>query len=507
MKDSQNKNIRWGIILSYISLLVSLAGTLFVTNKILNLVGDYNYGLYSFVLSITSWLTVISSSLISSYLRYTSIEAINNDYDVSRTNSVYLKMLSILGMIVLVIGIGTITILYCFGINFGKYSWNDSKIIYLLFIISLINIAITLPITVFTQFINYKKEFIYEKLLSIFTITLQFAGHLLIAIYTQNIILFALYSIFSTLLTLICNFYFCRKHLNIRFQKVSFKKNKKLVKSIMMFSSVLVLNSIVDQINSQIDKTLLGFFSIPENITIYQIGMQFSIYLSAVIVAVSGVFAPQIHDLCAKKDFSSTKNLFLKVSRIQAIVVCFVAFGFVACGYDFTLWWLGSNRINVYWVGSVLMVLNIMPLSIKLAIEIQRAIYKHKFRSFLYLVVAILNVILSIVCLVVMPSEQAIWACLIGTIISSVICQWIAMNIYNKKVIKLPMEKHWFQLLKQILFGVICTLVVIAVRKLCLATVENNLIKCIIEGLIYVVIYGIFLLIFDKKFIISFLRH
>ena len=54
LKD--NKNIKFGVILSYVGMAVSIVGTLLVSNRVLNYIGDYNYGLYSFVNSITTWL-------------------------------------------------------------------------------------------------------------------------------------------------------------------------------------------------------------------------------------------------------------------------------------------------------------------------------------------------------------------------------------------------------------------------------------------------------------------
>lgn len=502
----ENRNIRWGVILSYVSFGISLIGTFLITNRVLNLIGDYNYGLYSFVNSITTWLTVVSSALIASYIRFTSLEAIENNGDVSRTNTLYLKMLLILGCFVLFFGLGTIGVLYGLHINFGKYEWEDSKLIYLLFVFSILNIAITLPVTIFTQFINYKKEFIYERLLLIFTTIATFTGHFLIAFFTKNILLISVYSIVLTIINFLINFVFCKKRLGISFEKTYFNENKTLIRAIVLFSSVLVINSIVDQINSQVDKTLLGIFSTPENVTIYQMGMQFGVYLTTLTVAVSSVYVPQIYDLYANNRLEEVNRLFLRVSRVQAIVVTFVAFGFVACGYDFILWWLGKNRIYAYYCGVVLMLMKIMPLSVKLSIEIQRAANKHKFRSLLYVTVAVLNVLLSILLLVLLPENQAIFACLIGTVVSGILCHWIAMNIYNKKVMKLPIEKHLFQVIKQIAFGVASAGVIILIFKYCFNSMESVLLRFLIEGISYVFVYVVLLLVFDRRFIFSFIK-
>lgn len=503
---TENQNKRGGVILSYISLIISIIGSLFITNRVLNYIGDYNYGLYSFVNSIVAWLNVLSSSLIASYLRFTAIESKENDGNIGRTNSLYFKMLLTLGSGILGVGIFILCMLYFGHVTFAKYSWDDCQLIYLLGLLAVINVSITLPSTIFTQYIHYKKQFIFEKTVSIIVTILSFLFHFVIAYFTRNIIFIALYSVVSTIFVLLVQFTFCKKKLAIQFGHAPIRENSLLLRSIFLFSSIMLLNSIVDQINSHVDKTLLGIYSIPENITIYQMGQMFNGYLATLVVAVSSVFVPQIHDLCAKNDKKNVDAVFLRVSRLQGIIVVFVAFGFVACGYDFILWWLGETRIYAYYVGAVLMILSIMPQSVKLALEIQKAQNKHKFRSFLYFGIALINVALSILFLNIFPSKYSVFACLLGTVIASLICQVVAMNIYNKFVMKLPMEKHWLQLGKQILFGILSVGLAYSCKFFLLSAIPSLLFKFILEGTVYVLAYGILLMMFDRKFIFGVIR-
>ena len=503
---SEKKNTKYGIMLSYGALVVSLIGTLFISNRVLNLIGDYNYGLYSFVNSITSWLTIVSSSLTASFLRYSSIEARDHNGEISRTNTIYLKLLSYLGMVILVVGGIVLLTLYKSRVSFGKYSWDDSKLIYLLFAFSIINIAITMPITIYHLYINYNRRFVYQKVLAIAITIFEFIGHFVIAYFTRSILFISAFSIFVTLLQFFCNYIYAKKNLDIKFCQVSLIENKTLVTSIAVFAGIMLLNSVVDQINSQVDKTLLGVFAKPEYVTLYQLGMQFTTYLSIFAVAISSVFAPKINELCVNNKKSEIDSLFIKVSKMQAIVVTFIAFGFIACGKEFVIWWIGESRIIVYYIGVILMVLNIMPLSVKVTIDIQRALNMHKFRSFLYFVVAIANVILSIMMLAIMPDEQAVFACLIGTVISNVICQWIAMNIYNAKKIKLPIKRHLLTLGKQMLFGFISVFGALGIKHSVLNNLNEPLLKFIAEGAVYVVIYGTLLFIFERKFIMDFIK-
>ena len=506
MKLTESKNIKLGIILSYCGLIVSILGSLFISNRVLNYIGDYNYGLYSFVNSITSWITVVSSALTASFLRFTSIEAKDNDGNVARTNTLYLKLLSFLGAAILLLGLIIIGYLYICGIHLGSYSWEDSKLMYLLFAFSVINIAITMPTNVWSLYISYRKQFVFQKTISIIITLLNFAGHFFIAYFTRNILLISVYSILITIITFLFNYCFSKKELGIDFQPIKISENGRLVKSIIFFSSILLFNSIVDQINSDVDKTLLGIFSVPQDITLYQMGQYFPYYVGTMAVAISGVFAPSINSMVVNEKREEVNSLFFNVSRLQAIVVCCITFGFISCGKDFVIWWLGEQRITSYYIASILMLLNIMPLSVKTSIDIQRAMNKHKFRSGMFFFVALLNVLISIALLKVMPKKYAVYACVLGTVMASVLTQWIAMNIYNCKVIKLPMKAFLKRLIMCILYGVVGYAVVYFERTLILSSVESTLIKFIIEGLTFIAVYGVFILIFERKFLVKYLK-
>ena len=500
------KNIRLGVILSYVSLFISLLGSLFVSNRVLILIGDYNYGLYSFVNSITSWLTVLSGALVASYIYFISKEARGSGENGPKTNGVFIRIYFFLCLFIGLVFGSCFLLLYLFKVPFFSYSISDSRTLYLLFIFSTLNIAITFPFSLFSQFINYKQRFIFEKTVSILFLIFQYVAHFLIAYFTKNVLLISIYSIISTIAIFIINYYYCKKRTDFKIGRVNLIENKMLLKSIVAFSSILIINSIVDQINNNFDKTLLGFLSSPISVTKYQMGQFFQTYLAALVTAISTMFVPRIHNLVAKNDKEGVDSLFIRISKLQAITVCFIVFGYLSCGRPFTMWWIGEERIQSFYVGATLMILSIMPLSVKLSVDIQRAMNKHKFRSFLFVAVTIVNVGLSILFLLIFDKQYAIYACLLGTVISNIICQWIAMNIYNSYAIKLPMKKHFMNLTCYVLLGAICFSIILLFDIFKVMPIQNNLYKFLIYGFIYSIMYIAVAFVFDRRFLFSFFK-
>lgn len=498
---SESNNIKFGAMLSYIGMGVSVLGALFISNKVLNAIGDYNYGLYSFVNSITTWLTVISSALTASYLRYAFLDANENNGDVGKTNSIYYKMLLMIGIVVFILGFSVLGILLYSRKCIGNYSWEDSKLMYAMFALSLINISLTMPTSIYSLYVNYKKQFVFARVLTIIVTITNFVGQFVIAYFIRNIIAITAFAIIITLITYFCNKLFCQRILKISFAKVALKDNKTLVRSILTFSGILLFNSIVDQINSNVDKTLLGIFSVPEDVTVYQMAQQLTVYLTTMSVSISGVFAPTIHELVVKDDAEKINQLYLKISKMQSIIICGVAFGFLACGKNFIVWWIGEERVMSYYVAAVLMLLNMGPLTLNSSIEIQRAKNKHLFRAIVYFALAITNVVLSVIFLNIFDPQYAVFACITGTVITTICSHWILMNIYNKYIIGLPIGKYLLTLLQYIVIGMLGYFAVLGCDKLFVYQIKSIILKFVIQGFVFVAVYVIFMALTNKTII------
>ncbi|MGN1190978.1 MAG: lipopolysaccharide biosynthesis protein [Candidatus Ornithospirochaeta sp.] len=478
---------------------ISIIGTLFVSNRVLFLIGDYNYGLWSFVCSITSWLTVVSSALTSSYLRFATKEAVDNKGDTSKTNGVFFSMLLILGSVIFVMGTIIVLLLQLNKVSFASYSWKDSQLLYILFFISIINISVSMPTCIYSLILNYNRKFVFIKLTSVFVSVATFVVNYLIARFTGSIIVLSINTVVSTLALFIIEYVYVRKTMKCKLHFVNLKKNKVIVSSIIAFSSILLLNSIVDQINTSVDKTLLGIMSVPENVTIYQFGQQFCTYLLTMSLAVSGVFSPSFHKLVAEEKRDEVNGLYMKVSGVQTIILCLVAFGFLSCGKDFVIMWLGKEREEVYKVAVVLMMIDLCPLTMNSSIEIQRAADKHKFRAFVYFLVAIVNLVLSIIFVKMFPAEYAIEACLLGSVIARILSHWLLMNIYNSRVMKLPVKAYMLFLFKYMVVGSVSFLITELLKRYVLIYIPSIFVNFLIEGVTFSLLFLSAVVVLDGK--------
>ena len=226
--------------------------------------------------------------------------------------------------------------------------------------------------------------------------------------------------------------------------------DKNLFKEIFSFSFFIAVNQIIDQINWQTDKIIIGRFNGPEEVAVYSTASTINTLYLNLSTAISSVFAPRVNRIIATKDgnyMNDINSLFIKVGRIQFLFLGLILTGFIFFGQYFMSVWAGEGFENSYFVALLLICPVTIALIQNLGIEIQRAMNKHQFRSVVYFFMAIINVVISIF---FVQLWGAIGAAL-GTCISLIIANGIVMNIYYKSKMGIDILQFWLNIGKMLL--------------------------------------------------------
>jgi O-antigen/teichoic acid export membrane protein len=160
--------------------------------------------------------------------------------------------------------------------------------------------------------------------------------------------------------------------------------------------------------------------------------------------AISGVFLPKITAMvtCNNSD-EEVSDLFIKTGRIQYIVISLILSGFVIFGKEFILIWAGQNYQDAYSISLIIMIPLAFPLIQSLGISILQARNQQKFRSILYVLVALFSMAISI------PLAKLYGGigCAIGTSVALVLGNIITINIYYYKYIHIDIPHFWKEIL------------------------------------------------------------
>lgn len=426
----RNRQIKIGAVLSYIQIIISIVVNLAYTPIMLKYLGKSEYGLYNTVASTISFLSILSLGFGSAYIRYYSKYKKNDDaLSISRLNGLMTIIFSVIGFVGFICGLFlsfNLHIVFNNGLTVDEYITARS-----LMLILTINLTIHFPSIVLVQIITAHEKFIILKLLSVIqtvaspivTIPLLMMGFKSIAVVCVTVGLsIGIYLIYI---------YYVFHVLKCKFIFHGFEHN--LLREICSYTVFIAINSIIDQLNWNVDKVILGRYCGTIVVAEYSIGATLHNCFQHFSTSLNTLFTPQVHKLANQYQEGERETVFtevfIRVGRIQFAILSLLATGFVFFGKSFITIWAGSEYSNSFYVALLLILPTYLPLIENMGIEIQRAQNKHKFRSFVYLAIAIINVITTIL---ICPLWGAIGAamCTAGTMI---VGEWIIMNIYYNR--------------------------------------------------------------------------
>lgn len=454
-----SKEIKGGAFLSYAQMGLSVLIGIVYTPIMLKLLGQSEYGLYSTVVSTISMLSMLSLGFGSSYIRYFSKYRANGDQiSINRLNGLLMSIFGVIGVIVLICGIfisNHLELLFDTGLSASEYHTAKSLVL-----LMTINLAVTLGVSLFTSIIQAYERFIFLKIVGILSSVANPVISLPLLIFGAGAMGMGIAALSVTLISNLVIIGYCFKRLHVAFD---FRKwQKGLLKSLFAYTSFIALNAIVDQINWNIDKVLLGRVQGTAAVATYSIGYALYSYYMQISLAVSSVFTPRIHSIENSSDSEITKNfnytqLMVRVGRIQFLILGLVLCGLIFFGKQFIYYWAGTGYENAYYVCLLLSIPATVPLVQNVGIEIQRAKNKHQFRSVIYAGMAILNLAISIF-------FCQLWGeigCAAGTAVSLIVANGFVMNAYYKHL-GININEFWKQIvcagrgvLLPILFGVV----------------------------------------------------
>lgn len=473
---------RAGVVLNYISKIVQILTGLLYTPIMLKCLGQSEYGTYQLVYSVISYLSILSLGMTGAYTRFYYRYKVKKDEDgVARLNGLFLVVFTIIALVSVVCGVfiyGNIEVILGDKLTAEEILLAKHLMIYMIF-----NMALTFPASVFDCYVSANEAFIFQKVLIILqgiagpfvTLPLLFLGYGSVgAVFVTTLL---------TVIKFIVNVIFSIRELNMRFRLGNM--DWKLLKEIMYFSSFIVISQIVEIINWNIDNYLLGRIVGTVSVAVYGVASQINNLYMQLSTAVSSIFSPQVNRIVAKNNDNSELNaLFIKVGRIQFIILLFILLEFALVGKSFIILWVGEEYIESFLITLILIVPITVPLIQNIGIEIQYAKNMHKVRAFVYLAVAILNIFISIGFIKKMGALGAA----LGTAVALLIGNILFMNYYYQKQIGLDIIAFWKSIFQFIPTALVTCIAGYIINK-------NNLILSWLDFIINAILIGIVYLI------------
>jgi len=421
--------LKAGAFMSYLIIGLGSLISIAYTPVMLRLLGQSEYGLFNLVGSVVAYLGLFNFGFGSAYYKYYSAYKVNNDQEnIAKLNGMFMLIFLALGVLALISGVGMVY--YSDAIFGSKLSLDELYRARILMVLMVVNMAITFPSIVFNSYVSANEKFIFQKSLHLIKIITSPFLMLPVLILGYGSIGMALITTFINLTAELVNVYYAYKKIHIRF--IYKNLNFGLVKELFIFSSFIFMNLIVNQINWNVDRFIIGRFWGTAEVAVYSVAGQLNSYYLQLSTAVSGVYIPRVNALVSSNNVHFEFSLlFTKIGRVQFLLLSGVLLGLIFFGQAFIELWAGENYVAAYPIALILIIPVTIPLIQNLGIEIQRAKNMHKFRSWVYLFIALGNIALSIPLTKLYGGLGAA----IGTAIALIIGNVIVMNwYYHKKV-------------------------------------------------------------------------
>lgn len=385
--------LRSGILLNYLNLLLGNLIPIFYTPVMLQLLGQSEYGLYKISSSFTSYLSLISLGIGSAVSRYLILYRSKGDQTgEEKILGLFMWVFRAISVATLVIG----TFMACNVDLFYQSSLTPAELgkMKLLIMILVVNMAVNFLMTPYTAVIGAHERFIPQQTMNIF---LTIAGPVfnLAALWLGFASVgMAISSLALSVGANILYYVYVRHTLHIRAQYKELPLH--MLREIFSFSIWVFVGNLVTQLYNTTDTVMIGMVPAlaAAGAAVYSVGATFNNIVLSLTTAISNLLAPK----ASRMVFSGASSqeltqLATRVGRIQGYIFLLVVSGFIAFGRPFIHFYAGPEYADAYWVGIFMMIPNLIPLTQSVFLSIIVAMARHRFRSLVYLGIAVLNVV------------------------------------------------------------------------------------------------------------------
>jgi len=399
--------------------------------------GQAEFGLYSLMVSTVGYLTVLDFGIGTTSIRYIAkYRAEQNKEAEYSLNGMLLMIDVVLGALVMLVGI----VLFANIRGLFQATLSDEQIyiarIMTLFLI--FNLTMTFILGIFRSIITAYERFVFLKIVNIIRVILMPCIMIPLLLLGHGAIAMVVVTTVLNVISLLINVVYCFFALKIKF--VFQKFDITVLKEISGYSFFIFLNVVVDRTYWGSGQFILGIFSGTTAVAVYAIAIQLIKYYKNFSTAINGVFLPKVTGMIAMgatdKDLS---DMFIRIGRIQYIVIGLILSGFVLYGRLFISIWIGHDFIMAYYMAIIIMIPLSVPLIQNMGIVILQAKNKHKVRSIIYLCIAVLNIMIS----VFLSRFIDGFGPAIAIAFSMVIGNFVIINIYYHKKIRIAIPDFW----------------------------------------------------------------
>lgn len=384
-----------GAVLSYVSLAVNAAVAFAYVPILLSSLSVSEYGVYELIGSMIAYLGVMDMGLSTTLSRYfVYINETQGEEGLERLLSVSFKVYVVLTLIALAVcGCLYLGLDPLFGASFTVEELGLAR--EMMALVAL-NCVIVLPGNWFLAIVNANEDFVFARSVSIVKYLLQVVSVLLVLNWHAGAMGVLACQVAANAIAVLSYVVRARQLTEVRVRLLVW--DKVLVSSLFTFSFFILLNMVFDQVFWKTGQVVLGAVCDAAAVAVYGIACKIitAAYMQA-SVGLTSVFLPKLTLISARtREMGQINDLFVRIGRLQAILVWGICGGFVVLGQEFIYLWAGPDFGEAYTATVILMIGLSISLVQNLGLSVLQAKNQMAFRAAVYTLLAVLDVVISI---------------------------------------------------------------------------------------------------------------
>ena len=385
--------IKAGAVLSYVSLIVGNIIVLLYTPVMLRLMGASEYGIYSLCNTISSTIAMMDAGMGIAAVRYIVCFKENPEKQAS-TMGMFLIFHIILGILAFLLM--EVIAFKADSLFADSMSVSEIHSIKVIVTITSVYLLFSFCFAPFQAAVTAYERFVFIKILDIaksialplLILPFLFAGHKAIAMSTITV------SVFSVIV--IIKFLYCIIKLRL---KISFRNiDISLAKEAIPFALVIFFKLIFERLFWTEGQFILGYTSGTVAVAMIALAVQLKGYIESISLSVNNLFLPRCSEYATKGNgISLASDLFVKVVRLQTIIMGLVISGYVVFGREFVRLWAGEEYSEAFWASLLIIVPCTITFVQGMGNAILQAFGKVKFQSMIYCIIVVYVAMLTFV--------------------------------------------------------------------------------------------------------------
>ena len=443
--------LKAGVVLNYVVIFLNTVVGLLYTPYMLRMMGQSEYGLYSLVASVIAYLTVLDLGFGNAIVRYTAkFRAEKKTEEQYEMFGMFFLLYLVIGIIAFGIGLGLyFNVDTLFGDTMTAVELGRARIMMLLLVA---NLAFTFPMSIWGSIIQAYEDFVFQKSLNIFRIILNTAVMICLLHFGYKAVAMVVVQTIFNVLTLVINFIYCRRKLNIHIYFRFKHFHWGFLKEVAIYSFWIFLNAIMDRVYWSTGQFVLGAMVGTAAVAVFAIAIQLEGMYMQFSTAISSVFLPKVTAMVAtNRSRKEISDLFIRTGRIQYIVLAYILSGFIIFGRQFIELWAGAGYSDTYIISLLFFIPLTVPLIQNLGITILQARNEMKFRSVLYIIIALVSLAMQIV----LTRYFGGIGCAMGVSGALVVGQILIMNVYYRRRQDLDIKTFWKEISKMSIIPIV----------------------------------------------------